>query len=98
MVAKGLLRLPNLLGLIKQRVCDFTEIWLCGLNRLFNDPGVLSSAPDKAKLIAENFSRNSNLNHSGISLLAFPSSTSQKLHNISVTPKLAKKAITNLDS
>ena len=55
MVAKGLLRLPDLLGLIKQRVCDFSEIWLWRLNRLFNDPGVLSSAPDKAKLFAENF-------------------------------------------
>ena len=34
---------------------------------LFNGPGVLSSAFDKAKLFAENFSKNSNLDESGIS-------------------------------
>ena len=32
-----------------------------------------------------------------MSLPAFPSSTNVKLHNIHVTPKLAKKSITNLD-
>ena len=35
---------------------------------LFNSPEVLSSASDKAKLFAENFSKNSNLDDSGISL------------------------------
>ena len=35
---------------------------------LFNGPEVLSSASDKAKLFAENFSKNSNLDDSGISL------------------------------
>ena len=40
---------------------------------LFNGPEVLSSASDKAKLFAENFSLNSNLYHSGISLPVFPS-------------------------
>ena len=34
---------------------------------LFNDLEVLSSASDKAKLFAENFSKNSNLDDSGIS-------------------------------
>ena len=34
---------------------------------LFNGPEVLSSASDKAKLFAENFSKNSNLGDSGIS-------------------------------
>ena len=42
---------------------------------LFNDPEVLSSASDKAKLFAENFSKNSNLDDSGISLPVFPSRT-----------------------
>ena len=34
---------------------------------LFNDPEVLSSASDKAKLFAKNFSKNSNLDDFGIS-------------------------------
>ena len=40
---------------------------------LFNGLEVLSSASDKAKLFAENFSKNSNLDDSGISLPVFPS-------------------------
>ena len=58
---------------------------------------MLSSASDKAKLLAENFSKNSNLDDSGISLPIFPSRTNLKLHNISVTPKMVKKVIMNLD-
>ena len=58
---------------------------------------MLSSASDKEKLFAENFSKNSNLDDSGISLPAFPSRTNLKLHNISVTPKMVKKVIMNLD-
>ena len=65
---------------------------------LFNEPEVLSSASDKAKLFAKNFSKNSNLDDSGISLPVFPCRTNLKLHNISITPKMVKKAITNLDS
>ena len=53
---------------------------------------------DKAKLFAENFSKNSNLDDSGISLPVFPSRTNLKLHNISITPKVVKKVITNLYS
>ena len=49
---------------------------------LFNGPEVLSSASDKAKLFAENFSKNSNLDDSGISLPVFHSRTNLKLHNI----------------
>ena len=58
---------------------------------------MLSPASDKAKLFAENFSKNSYLDDSGISLPVFPSRTSLKLHNISVTPKMVKKVIMNLD-
>ena len=58
---------------------------------------MLSSASDKAKLFAENFSKNSNLDNSGISLPVFPCRTNLKLHNISVTPKMVKKVIMNLD-
>ena len=39
---------------------------------LFNSPAVLSTASDKAKLFAKNFSRNSNLDDSVISLPVFP--------------------------
>ena len=65
---------------------------------LFNGPEVLSSACDKAKLLAKNFSKNSKLDDSGISLPVFHSGTNPKLHNISITPKMVKKVITNLDS
>ena len=54
---------------------------------------MLSSPSDTAKLFAEN----SNLDDSGISLPVFLSRTNLKLHNISVTPKMVKKAIMNLD-
>ena len=64
---------------------------------LLNSPEVLSSASDKAKLFAENFSKNPNLDDSGISLIVFPSGTNLKVHNISVTPKMVKKVIMNLD-
>ena len=64
---------------------------------LFNGPEVLSSASDKAKLLAENFSKNSNLDDSGISLPVFSSRTNLKLHNISLTPKMVKKVKTKLD-
>ena len=62
--------------------CDFWRIANSVLNKgkpaippLFNGPDLLSSASDKAKLFAENFSLNSNLDDSGISLPAFPSRT-----------------------
>ena len=55
---------------------------------LFNAPEVLSSASDKVKLFDKNFSKNSNLDDSGISLPVFPSRTNLKLHNIPITPKI----------
>ena len=58
---------------------------------------MLSSASDKAKLFAENYSKTSNLVDSGISLSVFPSRPNLKLDNISVTPKVLKKVIMNLD-
>ena len=64
---------------------------------LFSGPEVLSSASDKAKLFAENFSKNSNLDGSHISLFVFLSRSNLKLHNISVTPKMIKKVIMNPD-
>ena len=64
---------------------------------LFNGPEVMSSASDKAKLSSKIFSMNSNLDYSGISLLVFPSRTNLKLHNISVTPKMVRNVVMNLD-
>ena len=52
----------------------------------------------KQKCLLKNFSENSNLEDSGISLLVFPFRTNLKLHYISITPKMVKKVITNLDS
>ena len=54
---------------------------------------MLSSASDKEKLLAENFSLNSNLDDPGISLSVFPSRSNLKLHNISVTPKMVRKVM-----
>ena len=83
--------------------CDFWQIANSILNKgksaiptLFNGPEV-SSASDKAELFAENFSMNSNLDESDISLPAFPSRTNLKVHNISVTPKMVRKVVMNLD-
>ena len=84
---------------------DFWQIANSVLNKgksaippVFDRPEVLSSGSDKAKLFAKNFSKNSSLDDSGISLPAFPSRTNLKLHNISITLKIVKKVITNLDS
>ena len=66
------------------------------LPALFNDPEVLSSASDKAKLLAESFSKNSNLDYSSISLLAVSSRTNLKLH-IPATLKLLKRVMADRD-
>ena len=85
---------------------DFWQIANSVLNKgksailpLFNGPEVLPSVSDKAKLFAKNFLKNSNLDDSGISLPIFPSRTNLKLHhNVSITPEMVEKVITNLDS
>ena len=64
---------------------------------LCNGPKVLPSACDKAKLSAENLSKNSDLDDSGISLPVFPSRTNLNLHYIFVPPKMVKKVIMNFD-
>ena len=83
---------------------DFWRITNSVLNKvksailpLLNGPEVLPSASHKANLFAENFSKNSNVDDSGISLPVFPSRTSLQLHNISVSPKMVKKVIMDLD-
>ena len=102
---KGLLKLPKL-QLTSQKLGS-RDIWQIANSFLnkgksaippsFNGPKVLPSASEKAKLFAENFSKNSNLDESGISLPVFPSRTSLKLHKISVTPAMVEKVIMNLD-
>ena len=64
----------------------------------FNSFEVLCPASGKAKLFPENFFRSSNLDKSCISLPpVFPSRTNLTMHNISVTPKMVKRVIINLD-
>ena len=58
---------------------------------------MLPFACDKGKLFAKNFSKNSNLDDSVTSLPDFPSRTYLNLH-ISITPKMVKKFIMDLDS
>ena len=58
---------------------------------MFNGLEVLSSASDKAKLFAKNFSKNFNLDDSGISLPVFPSRTNMRLNNICITHEVFKK-------
>ena len=64
---------------------------------LINGLEVLPSASGKAKVFAENVSKKSNLDVSGISLPVFLSRTNLKRHNISRSPKMVKKVIMNLD-
>ena len=84
--------------------CDFWRIANSVLNKgkstispLFIGLEALSYVCDRGKLLAENFSKNSNLDDAGISSPVFPSITNFKLHNISVTSKIVKKVIMNLD-
>ena len=87
---------------------DPWDIWLiansvfhkskCAIPPLFNCLEVLSYVSDIAKLFAKCFSESSNIEKSGISLPVFPARTNMKLHNISVTLKIVKKVIMNLES
>ena len=101
-VAKGFLKL-SVLMLIKQKSLSLLRnlahltfgdllITLSTNVNLLYGPKVLFSASDKVKLFAENFSKNSNFDDSDMYR------TNLKMHNITVTPKLVKKVITNLSS
>ena len=82
------------------RLCRITNSILnkgkSAIPPLFNSPERMSSASEKAKFLAENFSKNSNFDYSGMSLPVFPSTNNLKLHKISVIPKMLKKVIMNL--
>ena len=93
-VAKGFLKVPNLHMLIKKSLSLPRSLALRTFGKMlivFSTKAnllyllyltVLSSASDKASLFTKNFSKNSNLGDSGISLTIFPSRTNLKLHNI----------------
>ena len=105
-IAKGFLKLSNLHMLIKQNspslprnvaVGTFGKLLIIVLNKsksaipaLFSGLEVLSSASNKTKSFAENFSKNSDVDVSGISLPVSPR-TNMKLH------KMVGKVIMNLD-
>ena len=79
--------------------CKLLIVFLTKVNLLYfrySTTQVLSSASDKAKLFDENFSKNSNIDDSGISLPIFPSRTNLKLYT-SVILKMVKKVKMNLD-
>ena len=57
---------------------------------------MLSSASDKAILVAENVPKNSSVDDSGIYLPVFPSRSNLKLCNTYLTLKMVKKVIRNL--
>ena len=95
---KGLSLYRNLaLGTFGELPIVFLNKGKSAIPPLFNDLEMLPSASNKARLFAENFPKTSNLHDSGISLPVFPSRTNLKLHNISVTPKMVKKVIMNID-
>ena len=79
--------------LIKQKSSSFSR----NLTHMTFSPEVLSSVANKAKLIAENLSKNSSPGDSVIYLPGFLSRTNLKLH-IFLTHRLLIKVITNLDS
>ena len=76
--------------------CQYCSQQRVAIPPLINIVDMLTSLSDKAKLFTENFSKNSNLDDSSISLHVFLSRTNLKLQ-ISVSPKMVKKVITNLD-
>ena len=90
---------------MKFGLCDFWQTSKIILSKgkftvppLFNAPKVLFVASDKTKLFNENYSKNSNLDDSGIYLSVFPFVTNLKLHIITITPKLVKNVVINFDS
>ena len=112
-LTRDFLKLPTLLMLIKQNTITFWKLgsrnfWGIANSVLrkgksaippwFNGAKVFSLAPDKTKLFAETFSKNSYLDDLGVSLSSFPFRTNLKLHKSLVIYKLVKKVITNLVS
>ena len=105
LVGKGSLKLPNLHMPIKQKSPSHPRnlvlrtsgelliVFSTKVNLLY-----LLNIPLLCYTFTKNFSKNSYLDDSDISLRGFLSRTNLKLHNISVTPKMVKKVVTNLHS
>ena len=87
-VAKRVLEAAKITYANKIKESHFSETFL----------SVLFSASDKTKLSPKNFSENSILDDLGIYLPVFLSRTNLKQHHISVSPKMIKKVVPNLDS
>ena len=94
-------------SITSQKLCfwNFWQIANSVLNKVksdipppFNGLELFSCTSDETILFAKNFSKNSNLDDSGISLPVFSSRTNLKQLNISVTPKIVEKVIANLES
>ena len=86
-VTKEFFKLPDLHLLIKQKSPSLPRnlvLFARKVNLLYliylTGPGMLSSASDKTKLFPKNFSKNYNLDDSGISSLSFCSRTNLKLY------------------
>ena len=99
-VKQGILSPPRkfVLGTLGKLPKMFPNIDKSASLPLFNDPEVLSSTYDQAKLFNEIFPERSNLYKFGSSLSIFSSTTNLKLHNISVTSMMIEKVITTFDS
>ena len=108
----GLLKLPNLVMLVKQEFVISQKhgsrgFWWIATKvhnkgkstfpTLLSCHQLLSSASNKAKLFAEIFSENFHLDYLSITLTAFPSRTYLKLSNITGTPKMVKNVMTDPD-
>ena len=87
-VAKRVLEAAKITYANKIKESHFSETFL----------SVLFSASDKTKLSTKNFSKNAILDDLGIYLPVFLSRTNLKQHHISVSPKMIKKVVPNLDS
>ena len=110
-LAKRVIKLPNLRLLIKQRsltgdcFCSFWQITKgtprkskCKVSLLFNGPETIAPASSKVKLFAKFFSENYNIDVLRRFLLTFPSGSNLKHHNITITSKNNQKTATVLDS
>ena len=63
------------------------------MSPLYNGPEVLSSESDKSSLYAENFSKNSNLDDSSISLPDYLSRTDLKLHDFKILKEYVARIV-----
>ena len=64
---------------------------------LFNGPEVLTSASDKAELLAEQFAKNSTLSDKDSTLPHFQKRTNVSFSEVRVTPRLVAEAISQLE-